>query len=834
MRHLGRLGTTCQPCAGRRFLPACCRCSTGGAAWRTCWKAASTRRRRFHDHPRRRDPVGAAGLRAGAPAPGPAGHHPLRGRSPAGQARRRTGPGRAGGPALIALDEPTTGLHAADIPVLLAAWDRLLAAGHTLLVVDNDLDVLRAADQVTDLGPGSGPLGGRVVAAGRPRPVAACPASLTGASWPKPGPRCRPPGPSGAGGPDHGPARGDHPQPARPWTWPFPASGLTVVTGPSGCGKSSLVFDTLLAEAQNRFADLVSPWARRLLPQAGRRRARLGRGAARRRGGAPARRPAQSPFAPGHRHRPGQAGPPAVHQAREPVPAPLPPPPVGLVLLAQLPGRRLPPVATAWASSRPAPPSGWCPSRSRALGAGALDGTRYSAYLGEPDGHHLAVPAAPPAGPGPGLRAALAGTVPPGAGRGHGRMRGPAVRGGLALPAGQGPGVHPLTTPWPGFLGWWTTSPGTRRRPGRGPGTMLAEQPLSGLPGRAAQPPVPGRHLPGPAPARAGPHGRGPAPGLGPSRTRRLGRWRRNSPACWRAACGPWTGPAWATWPRTGRWPASPAARPSGRAWPPPWGRGWRGSAMCWTSPPAACTPGHRPPGEPAAGPGGRGQRRGGGGARSGPRGPGRPGAGTGARRRSGGGPPGGRRHPGPAPGPGRLPYRPPAGAPDPGPGLPAPDPRRHGAGGQPAQPARAGRHLPGGRPGGGHGRFRQRQVHPGPGRPGRLPARPAPGPGPGGLRRAGPAPAHPVGDHPGPGWPGRRRGGHGGHPRGGGRGGPQALRRHAPGQGPAPGRPALRHRPARGPVRSLPGAGRGDRGHGPAPGRDGGLRRLPRAAVPA
>ena len=49
----------------------------------------------------------------------------------------------------------------------------------------------------------------------------------------------------------------------------IPARGLTVVTGPSGSGKSSLVFDTLLAESQNRFSDLVSPWARRLMPRQG-------------------------------------------------------------------------------------------------------------------------------------------------------------------------------------------------------------------------------------------------------------------------------------------------------------------------------------------------------------------------------------------------------------------------------------------------------------------------------------------------------------------------------------------------------------------------------------
>jgi excinuclease ABC subunit A len=83
---------------------------------------------------------------------------------------------------LFVLDEPTTGLHAVDIRVLLACFDALLEAGASLLVVEHNLDVIRRADHVIDLGPGGGPEGGRVLAAGTPEEIARCAQSLTGAA----------------------------------------------------------------------------------------------------------------------------------------------------------------------------------------------------------------------------------------------------------------------------------------------------------------------------------------------------------------------------------------------------------------------------------------------------------------------------------------------------------------------------------------------------------------------------------------------------------------------------------------------------------------------------
>jgi excinuclease ABC subunit A len=83
---------------------------------------------------------------------------------------------------LFLFDEPTTGLHFDDVRVLLKVFQRLVDAGHSVLVIEHNLEVIKSADWIIDLGPDAGDQGGRIVAAGTPEQIAACPESHTGSA----------------------------------------------------------------------------------------------------------------------------------------------------------------------------------------------------------------------------------------------------------------------------------------------------------------------------------------------------------------------------------------------------------------------------------------------------------------------------------------------------------------------------------------------------------------------------------------------------------------------------------------------------------------------------
>jgi excinuclease ABC subunit A len=119
------------------------------------------------------DEVGLGYLRLGEPTPSLSGGESQRLRIASRLRSSQRG-------ALYVFDEPSTGLHPLDVATLAGVFDRLLAAGATIIVIDHDLDLLAAADHLIDMGPGGGPDGGHVVAVGTPRDVARAPGSVTG------------------------------------------------------------------------------------------------------------------------------------------------------------------------------------------------------------------------------------------------------------------------------------------------------------------------------------------------------------------------------------------------------------------------------------------------------------------------------------------------------------------------------------------------------------------------------------------------------------------------------------------------------------------------------
>jgi excinuclease ABC subunit A len=174
---------------------------------------------------------------------------------------------------LLVLDEPSTGLHPQDISGLLAILDRLVRAGATIVVVEHNTDIIRAADWVIDLGPGAGPQGGRLVFAGPPEQLLEVKDSLTGQALreeEKLQPGSSIPGSSTSTTHDLPRAEKDPVIAIRKACAnnlkavdvDFPKGALTVVTGISGSGKSSLVGDVLEAEARRRFLEMLSMYER--------------------------------------------------------------------------------------------------------------------------------------------------------------------------------------------------------------------------------------------------------------------------------------------------------------------------------------------------------------------------------------------------------------------------------------------------------------------------------------------------------------------------------------------------------------------------------------------
>lgn len=195
---------------------------------------------------------------------------------------------------LFLFDEPTTGLHFDDIAKLMRAFNRLLQAGHSLLVIEHNLDVIRAADWLIDLGPEAGEGGGRVVFSGPPLEAAAAdthtgralqayevafadagngalvvarealPVCLRGEQDPVDS--------SALGGASHNHIRivNAHEHNLQSLNVEIPLGKFTVVTGVSGSGKSTLAFDILFNEGQRRYLESLNAYARSIVQPAGR------------------------------------------------------------------------------------------------------------------------------------------------------------------------------------------------------------------------------------------------------------------------------------------------------------------------------------------------------------------------------------------------------------------------------------------------------------------------------------------------------------------------------------------------------------------------------------
>lgn len=185
---------------------------------------------------------------------------------------------RSTGQTLYILDEPTTGLHFDDIQKLLQVLHGFVDAGNTVIVIEHNLDVIKTADWIIDLGPEGGSEGGTVVTVGPPEEIARCTQSYTGQALK---PILQTSKKTARSAVSRKLTRAT--QPSTPITHltiqgaqqhnlknidvALPREKMSVFCGPSGSGKSSLALDTIYAEGQRRYVESLSAYARQFLGQ---------------------------------------------------------------------------------------------------------------------------------------------------------------------------------------------------------------------------------------------------------------------------------------------------------------------------------------------------------------------------------------------------------------------------------------------------------------------------------------------------------------------------------------------------------------------------------------
>ncbi len=282
MDFLADIWVTCPVCEGRRFHHETLEVKFRGRSIAEVLEMdVQEALEHFSNHPRvarllgtLRD-VGLDYLKLGQPSPTLSGGEAQRIKLARELGKRSTGQ------TIYLLDEPTTGLHFADISKLLDVLHGFVDAGNTVLVVEHNLEVVKTADWVIDLGPEGGAGGGRVVVAGEPEAIADCKESYTGqalqpllAGSPSKRTNGRPRRPK-RGRPRKRRQResteivikGASQHNLKDVNLRVPRNRLNVFCGPSGSGKSSLAMDTLYAEGQRRYVESLSAYARQFLGQ---------------------------------------------------------------------------------------------------------------------------------------------------------------------------------------------------------------------------------------------------------------------------------------------------------------------------------------------------------------------------------------------------------------------------------------------------------------------------------------------------------------------------------------------------------------------------------------
>ena len=181
MHFLPDVYVTCEVCKGRRYNRETLEVKYKGRTVSDVLEMSVDEALEFfrnippiHRHMQTLSDVGLGYIKLGQPAPTLSGGEAQRIKLASELHKRATGS------TLYVLDEPTTGLHFEDIRKLLQVLERLVDAGNTVLVIEHNLDVIKTADHVIDLGPEGGDGGGRVVAVGTPEEIAADPDSYTG------------------------------------------------------------------------------------------------------------------------------------------------------------------------------------------------------------------------------------------------------------------------------------------------------------------------------------------------------------------------------------------------------------------------------------------------------------------------------------------------------------------------------------------------------------------------------------------------------------------------------------------------------------------------------